>query len=222
VALKLLKEGNGRFVGGTAVANRISPEVRKSMDSSQPPHTAIIGCADSKVPLETIFDALPGDLFVLRNSGNTCTHAQGSVVSSLEFCIDKLQTRLILVLGHTQCDAIARAAEAHRSPGSAPAGKSERGKAASEALVEGIATSVSAAISELGPTASTEDIVGRATTWNVFHTIQCLLQYSAPVREKARVCSMVDYSCYCCHGTSANFIHSIIVNEILGLMNVLM
>eukprot|EP00439_Symbiodinium_sp_Y106_P073921 s65_g14.t1 len=173
VALKLLKEGNGRFVGGTAVANRISPE-----DASQPPHTAIIGCADSRVPLETIFDALPGDLFVLRNAGNTCTHAQGSMVSSLEFCVDKLQTQLILVLGHTQCYALARAAEAHHCPG-----KGDRGKA-SDALVEGMAASTAAAMVELGATASMEEVTNLATKWNVFHTIQCLLQYSQPIRDK--------------------------------------
>ncbi|OLQ03550.1 Carbonic anhydrase 2 [Symbiodinium microadriaticum] len=161
VAIKLLKEGNGRFVGGTAVANRISPEVRKNM-----------------VPLETIFDALPGDLFVLRNAGNTCTHAQGSMVSSLEFCVDKLQTQLILVLGHTQCYALARAAEAHQFPG-----KGDRGKA-SDALVEGMAASTAAAMVELGETASMEEVTNLATKWNVFHTIQCLLQYSQPIRDK--------------------------------------
>ena len=45
------------------------------MDQGQSPHTALIGCADSRAPLEAIFDAMPGDLFVLRNAGNTCTWA---------------------------------------------------------------------------------------------------------------------------------------------------
>ncbi|CAE7552981.1 mtcA2 [Symbiodinium natans] len=180
VALKLLQEGNGRFVGGTAVANRISPEVRKNMDTTQPPHTAIIGCADSRVPMETIFDALPGDLFVLRNAGNTCTHAQGSMVSSLEFCIDKLQTKLVLVLGHTQCDALERAAEAHRCPKT-----DQRGKA-SDDLVESIFVSTAAATAELGPAASTEEVAGLATKWNVFHTMQCLFEYSSTIRDKVQ------------------------------------
>ena len=47
------------------------------VDRGQAPHTAIIGCADSRAPLETVFDAMPGDIFVLRNAGNTCTHAEG-------------------------------------------------------------------------------------------------------------------------------------------------
>ena len=47
--------------------------------------------------------AMPGDLFVLRNAGNTCTHAEGSMVGSLEFCVSALKTRCILVMGHTEC-----------------------------------------------------------------------------------------------------------------------
>ena len=77
--------------------------MRKELErDGQAPHSAILGCADSRCPLETIFDTLPGDIFVLRNAGNTCTHAEGSMVGSLEFCTGKLGARLILVLGHTK------------------------------------------------------------------------------------------------------------------------
>ena len=79
----------------------------------QAPHTAIVGCADSRCPLETLFDALPGDLFVLRNAGNTCTHAEGSILGSLEFCTGALNTKLIFVLGHTNCGAIKGATAAY-------------------------------------------------------------------------------------------------------------
>ena len=79
----------------------------------QAPHTAIVGCADSRCPLETLFDALPGDLFVLRNAGNTCTHAEGSILGSLEFCTGVLNTKLIFVLGHTNCGAIKGATAAY-------------------------------------------------------------------------------------------------------------
>ena len=86
-ALKLLKEGNTRFLNGAPTAAQTDKIMRKELvDMGQAPHTAIIGCADSRAPLETIFDAMPGDLFVLRNAGNTCTHAEGSMVGSLEFC----------------------------------------------------------------------------------------------------------------------------------------
>ena len=83
------------------------------VDMGQAPHTAVIGCADSRAPLETIFDAMPGDIFVLRNAGNTCTHAEGSMVGSLEFSTGKLGAQLILVLGHTKCGAIYGATNAY-------------------------------------------------------------------------------------------------------------
>ena len=60
------------------------PFVACIFQEGQAPHTAIIGCADSRAPLELVFDAMPGDIFVLRNAGNTCTHAEGSVMGSLE------------------------------------------------------------------------------------------------------------------------------------------
>eukprot|EP00438_Fugacium_kawagutii_P010835 Skav230403 [mRNA] locus=scaffold62:586611:591900:- [translate_table: standard] len=62
------------------------------VDEGQAPYAAILGCADSRAPLEKVFDAMPGDIFVLRNAGNTCTHAEGSMVGSLEFATGKLGT----------------------------------------------------------------------------------------------------------------------------------
>jgi carbonic anhydrase len=106
-ALKLLKEGNARFIKGEPTATRTNEKMRQELvDMGQAPHTAIIGCADSRAPLETVFDAMPGDIFVLRNAGNTCTHAEGSVLGSLEFCVAALQSKMVLVLGHTACGAI--------------------------------------------------------------------------------------------------------------------
>lgn len=72
------KEGNQRFIKGEQINTRTSEKMREDLvDLGQAPHSAIIGCADSRVPLETIFDTMPGDIFVLRNAGNTCTHAEG-------------------------------------------------------------------------------------------------------------------------------------------------
>eukprot|EP00438_Fugacium_kawagutii_P010822 Skav230390 [mRNA] locus=scaffold62:404899:407803:- [translate_table: standard] len=105
--MKMLREGNRRFVQGKPLATRTSQGMRLELvDQGQAPHTAVIGCADSRAPVESIFDALPGDLFVLRNAGNTCTHAEGSMIGSLEFCIGKLKSRLVVVLGHTKCGAV--------------------------------------------------------------------------------------------------------------------
>ena len=106
-ALNILKEGNERFAVGAQLSKMATASMREALATSgQAPHSAIMGCADSRAPIDSLFDAMPGDLFVLRNAGNTCTHAEGSMVGSLEFCVSKLGTRLILVLGHTQCGAI--------------------------------------------------------------------------------------------------------------------
>ena len=114
LALKFLKEGNQRFVDGKPQSTKVDSIMRKELDrEGQAPHTAIIGCADSRCPLETLFDTLPGDIFVLRNAGNTCTHAEGSMVGSLEFCTGKLGSRLIMVLGHTKCGAVYGATNAY-------------------------------------------------------------------------------------------------------------
>ena len=80
------KEGNQRFIKGAQINTRTSEKMREDLvDLGQAPHSAIIGCADSRVPLETIFDTMPGDIFVLRNAGNTCTHAEGPFWSFLFF-----------------------------------------------------------------------------------------------------------------------------------------
>ena len=72
------KEGNQRFIKGDPINTLSTEKMREDLvDLGQAPHSAIIGCADSRVPLETIFDTMPGDIFVLRNAGNTCTHAEG-------------------------------------------------------------------------------------------------------------------------------------------------
>ena len=118
------QEGNERFAVGAVTASKTSGDMRKALVKyNQAPHSAILGCADSRVPVDTVFDAMPGELFVLRNAGNTCTHAEGSMVGSLEFCTGKLGTRLILVLGHTQCGAIAGATQTFQSGSSKAPGE---------------------------------------------------------------------------------------------------
>ena len=113
-AMAMLKDGNERFATGAPISGKVHQSMREALATvGQAPHTALVGCADSRVPLETVFDALPGDLFVLRNAGNTCTHAEGSVLGSLEFCTGALNTRLIFVLGHTACGAIKGATKAY-------------------------------------------------------------------------------------------------------------
>ena len=93
-ALQILKDGNKRYVKGETLSGNVTNGMRTALvKEGQAPLAAIIGCADSRAPLETVFDAMPGDIFVLRNAGNTCTHAEGSVLGSLEFCVGALGTK---------------------------------------------------------------------------------------------------------------------------------
>lgn len=151
------------------------------VNEGQAPHTAIIGCADSRAPLETVFDAMPGDIFVLRNAGNTCTHAEGSMVGSLEFCLGALKTKMVLVLGHTACGAIKGATSTYLQSKS---GKKTQVTKALDALLVGLSDVAKKASQELGPDATEQQVVDRTIKLNVFHTIDCLLQYSPLIREK--------------------------------------
>ena len=84
-ALLMLRRGNERFVAGVPTAGKISDAMREALvKHNQAPHSAIIGCADSRVPVDTIFDATPGELFVLRNAGNTCSWANIALIALLE------------------------------------------------------------------------------------------------------------------------------------------
>merc|ERR1712232_809732 len=109
-ALEMLKDGNVRYVEGRPFERSFDADSREALAQyGQNPFATIIGCADSRCPLEILFDAVPGDLFVLRNAGNTVEHAEGSIVGSVEYSVGHLHTNLVLVLGHTRCGAIAGA-----------------------------------------------------------------------------------------------------------------
>ncbi|NNF03466.1 MAG: carbonic anhydrase [Rhodothermales bacterium] len=103
-ALERLKHGNRRFVesrlGRTA---NFSDAHRSGLATGQEPFAVILGCADSRVPPEIVFDQTLGDLFVIRIAGNVATPA---VTGSVEFAAGQLGTRLVVVLGHSGCGAV--------------------------------------------------------------------------------------------------------------------
>ena len=103
-ALRRLREGNGRFVAevrGRAAA--VSRARREELAAGQEPFAIILGCSDSRVPAEIVFDQGLGDLFVIRVAGNIVAPSQ---VESVEFAAARFETRLVVVLGHTSCGAI--------------------------------------------------------------------------------------------------------------------
>lgn len=111
-ALERLREGNRRFAanleGGTAHQPR-----RDALPSDQSPFAIILGCSDARVPAEIVFDQGLGDLFVIRVAGNIVAPSQ---VGSVEFAASRFGTRLVVVLGHSQCGAILATLEELQQP----------------------------------------------------------------------------------------------------------
>jgi carbonic anhydrase len=103
-ALKRLREGNRRFVAGQAGLNRKQERLRRAgLVSAQAPCAIVLGCSDSRVPAELVFDQGLGDLFVIRVAGNIVAPSQ---IGSIEYAADKFGTRLVVVMGHSQCGAV--------------------------------------------------------------------------------------------------------------------
>lgn len=113
-ALRRLMDGNARFVAGRAEGLRRSLDRVRETADGQAPFAAILGCADSRVPPELLFDQGVGDLFVVRVAGNVVTPEE---IASLEFGVAALGAQLILVLGHTSCGAVKAALEGGPAPG---------------------------------------------------------------------------------------------------------
>jgi carbonic anhydrase len=109
-----LLAGNRRFASGALLHPHQAPDVRTELAEGQRPFAAILGCSDSRVPAEIIFDCGLGDLFVVRTAGQALAPA---VYGSLEFAVMNLGVRLILVLGHTQCGAVGAVVQNLEAPG---------------------------------------------------------------------------------------------------------
>jgi carbonic anhydrase len=108
-ALARLRAGNQRFVSDEATAAASSNPVRRAaLVAGQAPFAIILGCSDSRVPAELVFDQGFGDLFVIRVAGNVVAPSQ---VGSVEFAAARFGTRLVVVLGHSQCGAVAATLE---------------------------------------------------------------------------------------------------------------
>jgi carbonic anhydrase len=108
-ALARLNEGNRRFVADrSATSTALHHERRAALVDGQAPFAIVLGCSDSRVPAELVFDQGFGDLFVIRVAGNVVAPSQ---VGSVEFAAARFGTRLVVVLGHSQCGAVAATLE---------------------------------------------------------------------------------------------------------------
>ncbi len=105
-ALSRLKAGNERFVAGKLRHPHLGNDWRKRLAAGQKPFATILGCSDSRVPPELLFDQGFGDLFVVRVAGNVI---DTDVAGSVEYGVDHLATKLVVVMGHEGCGAVTAA-----------------------------------------------------------------------------------------------------------------
>lgn len=158
--LSRLKEGNARFVSGQARFPTVQKEVLAELAKGQQPYATILGCSDSRVPPELVFDAGFGELFVVRVAGNVLGP---SILGTLQYAGAHLDTPLFVVLGHEGCGAV-QAALASRLHGT-------RQRSRIEVLLQNILP----ALDNLDETQPPEALLRSAVEANVRHTIRELL-----------------------------------------------
>ncbi len=164
-ALRRLKDGNSRFLAGKADPDTLRHETRRvQLRDGQTPFAIIVGCSDSRVPVEIVFDQGLGDLFVVRVAGNIVSRTQ---LGSIEFAAGVLNARLVVVLGHTGCGAVNAALNTVQQ-GNVQESENVRliveqiRPAAERAIAEGVGSS----------RAELVDIVGRENVRNVVDMIR--------------------------------------------------
>lgn len=146
-ALQKLMEGNRRYIEGTPQRPNQDKERLLTVAKGQKPFAIILGCADSRVPAELLFDQGIGDIFVVRVAGNVANDP--TIIASLEFAVGSLGVPLLVVLGHQYCGAVATAVKGDSMPGHL------------NSLTQAIAPAVERARSMPG------DLVDNATTANI-------------------------------------------------------
>jgi carbonic anhydrase len=161
-ALKNLMDGNARFVASKTVHPDQSTARRIEVVAGQHPFAAILGCADSRVPPELIFDQGLGDLFVVRVAGNVAT---AEVLGSIEYAVEHLGIPIVMVLGHENCGAIKATAD------------HEHGDIHVNSLVKAIQPAVNEARLQKG------DLIHNAVACNVKRTVGAI-RVATPTLKK--------------------------------------
>jgi carbonic anhydrase len=156
-ALERLREGNQRFVSDLRASGALAGHARRvELVAGQEPFAIVLGCSDSRVPAEIIFDQGLGDLFVIRVAGNIVAPSQ---VGSVEFAAERFGTRLVVVLGHSMCGAVLATLEELERP-------TESRSPNLRAIVNRIRPSVEALL-ETDCRQSPDDLVRRAIRANI-------------------------------------------------------
>jgi len=160
-ALQRLKAGNARFVAGTARFPTVQKEILADLAKGQHPYATILGCSDSRVPPELIFDAGLGELFVIRVAGNVLSP---EIAGSLQYAGRHLHTPLFVVLGHTNCGAVTAAIDTQQ--------RGTRQDSWIQLLVERILPG----LEDLDPQLTPEAMLAQAVDANVRWTMRQILE----------------------------------------------
>ncbi len=172
-ALERLKEGNARYLDGKLTLTGFAHQGRgKPFVQGQEPFAIILGCSDSRVPAELVFDQGLGDLFVIRVAGNIVASSQ---IGSVEFAAAKFGVRLVVVLGHTMCGAVEACVSELRQP-------AEEQSPNLSAIVDQIRP----ALEPLMDTKIAEDeekLLSHATQANIMHSVSHLQHGSEILKD---------------------------------------
>jgi carbonic anhydrase len=172
-ALQLLREGNVRWVEAEPDNPNISPARRADVGKSgQHPFVTVLTCADSRLPVERIFDRGVGDVFVVRVAGNI---AGESEVGTIEYGVEHLKTPLIVVMGHTKCGAVAAASS----------GAAAKLHGSLQQLVRTIEPGVDRARRN-NPDAQGDELISLAIRENVWQSVYDMLKRSPDLRQHVR------------------------------------
>ena len=169
-ALDRLRQGNARFVANEPERN-IDSKLRAALAAGQKPFAVVLSCSDSRVPTEIVFDQGLGDLFVIRVAGNIVAP---SLIGSIEFAAQQFGTKLVVVLGHSNCGAVEATLEALRDPG-------DPGSRNIAAIVERVQPAVQSLLDE-DPTLDRAELVDRAVRRNVERSVESIL-HGSPLIE---------------------------------------
>jgi carbonic anhydrase len=170
-SLKMLQDGNARFISGAAKhLNQGAARRKLTADKGQQPFAIVLSCADSRVPVEVLFDRGVGDIFVVRVAGNIASKTD---IGSMEYAVDHLSSPLLVVLGHTKCGAVTATIQGGEVPPNI------------KAIIDCIEPAVGKARTTC-PDKSGEPLLQEAITANVWQAMADIYKNSPLMREKVK------------------------------------
>ena len=170
-ALKMLTEGNNRFVTGQAHhPDQSAARRHQTAEQGQKPFAVVLACSDSRVPVEEIFDRGIGDIFVVRDAGNIATKTD---IGSIEYAVDHLGSPLVMVMGHSGCGAVTETVQGGEAPPNI------------KAIMDDIAPAL-AKVKAANPGLTGEALIAEVIKANVWQAMEDIFKNSPMMREKVK------------------------------------